>query len=215
MQTYLLTNEVATLIRQSYQAEDSKLSLGNTVKQAYQHALLAFYELIQLYGKNTVPKQIDVVLQGKSAEEMIWHFIEKSKAIVLLSNLKDAEAKVLGKIPAQLLQIEENIKAQLNYLNKTITDQEAKPPEQQNTELLFDCKEKQFDYNEQWRQLTAQLEKDYPDYYQLKHQTNLSSIAELRSTLSLQTALLNYFVGDDYVYVATLTTTQLYVTPNC
>ena len=211
LQTYLLTNEVATLIRQSYQAEDSKLSLGNTVKQAYQHALLALYEVTQLCGKNTVPKQIDVVLQGKSAEEMIWHFIEKSKAIVLLSNLKDAEAKVLGKIPAQLLQIEENIKAQLNYLNKTITDQEAKPPEQQNTELLFDCKEKQFDYNEQWRQLTAQLEKDYPDYYQLKHQTNLSSIAELRGTLSPQTALLNYFVGDDYVYVATLTTTQLYV----
>lgn len=131
-----LADELANRMRHSYQTEESKLTLGNTLKQAYQYALLIFYEVAQTFKDATLPQQITLALQGKTPNETIWHFIEKSKTTVLLAKLTDAEAKVLGKIPAQLLQTEEDIKIQLNNLNQTIANQEAKPQQQQNTEFL-------------------------------------------------------------------------------
>lgn len=144
-----------------------------------------------------------------SPAQHAWYFIEKSKAMVLLNNLKDADAKVQAQIPAELLEKEYNIRIELLYLQRTIAEKKVKQDNSNNQEFINECLNKQFEYNLQWQALIEQFEKEYPDYFNLKHQTKLPEPDQIREYLSPDTMLINYFVGQECIYISTLTKSKL------
>jgi CHAT domain-containing protein len=146
---------------------------------------------------------------SQSPAEHAWHFIEKSKAMVLLNTLKDADAKVNAQIPAELLEKEYDLRVELLYLERTIVEQEVKRGNERDQAFIDKCRIEQFDYNEKWQQLIAQFEGDYPDYFNLKHQTKLPSINQIRQYLLPQTLVINYLIVKQHFYICTLSTTNI------
>ena len=61
-----------------------------------------------------------------------------------------------------------------------------------------------FDLQTRYDALISQFEKDYPDYYNLKYQTNTASILEIQNQLPAKTALVEYFIGDSSIYIFTI-----------
>ena len=138
-----------------------------------------------------------------------WHFIEKSKAMVLLNTLKDADAKAKAQIPNELLEKEYDLRVELIYLQRTIAEQETKQGDDRDQNFIDECHSKQFAYNEQWQALITQFERDYPDYFNLKHQTRLPDITQIRQFLDAQSIIINYLVGKKHIYTCTLTLSNL------
>lgn len=148
-------------------------------------------------------------MQSYDAAQHAWHFIEKSKAMVLLNTLKDADAKTNSQIPDELLKEEYDLRVELLYLQRSIAEQEMKKEEARDKGFIDECQSKLFEYNEKWQGLINRFEREYPDYFNLKHQTRLPELAQYKPFLTPQSLLINYLVGTQYIYVCTLSATAL------
>jgi len=89
------------------------------------------------------------------------------------------------------------LKIALTFYNKQLNDaveyEEADEIDRLNTIL--------FDERQQYTQLINQLENNYPDYYRLKYQQNITQLKDVQKILDRKTALLEYFVGDSAIYI--------------
>jgi len=125
--------------------------------------------------------------------------LEKAKAFMLLSAIQNNKAKIVSNLPEELLQKEKQLKIELTYLEKNIQREETKA--NKNEVLIQKWQNEFFDHHQQYLQLLEQLETDYPDYYQLKYDTKTVTPTELQSILQENQVIINYFVGEDKLYI--------------
>lgn len=149
--------------------------------------------------------------------EQAYIFAEKSKATLLLHHLQDNKAKIEAKLPSELVDQEYDLKVELNYLEQSIKRLEAQPEETRNQDLLKEYRDDYFEAIRQYDQLTEQLKEDYPDYHYLKYNTKTISIADLQAHcqqhLSPNTLLIEYFVGEEQIYIITIAAQHFVITP--
>ncbi len=188
-QTYQLIIQYITRLRRSYKAEGSKLLLAKETQKIFENALLTTHQLLKNAPANTLAYQ----------QEM-FYISEQSKAIVLLSNLQETQAKTLAHIPKDLLQQEKEYQIELNFLAKSIAKQEAKK-EKKDIALFRQFQSQYLDYKRRYDQLIEQFEHNYPDYFQLKHNTKVVSITDIRQQLSSDGVLLSYFIGEKNYFI--------------
>lgn len=186
--------------RQDYKAYDSKLDLGEQLVGIYEKAIEVAFALSKLANSNI-----------KNPLQAAFTFAEKSKAILLLSDLKGAEA--MGNIPEKLRHKEETLKRDLADLDKKI--QEAKT--QKNTKKLRQLEEEHFDQQQVYLQLISQFEKEYPDYFQLKYNLEVASVEQLQAHLQTSnkasqapqhffpTTILSFYVGEQFIFIFQVT----------
>ncbi|MFK7905702.1 MAG: CHAT domain-containing protein, partial [Chitinophagales bacterium] len=157
------------------------------------------------------------------------------KAILLLSSLKDSEAKATTNIPKELLEKEKQVKIELNYLDKSIATQEVKG-DKKDEELLSKFQSQHFDYKQEYDQLIEQFEADYPEYFRLKYSVETASVEEVQSYLNSihsprfkswatngehdnsaikqysHSALISYHIAEEsiYIFIITANTYQIH-----
>ncbi len=188
-----------TKISKGYQSDFSKLFLSKENTAIYSKSVEVAYAMWQ---QN----------QEESYLKKLFGFVEKAKANVLLSAVKEDFAKMSAKIPPELLQREKQFKIKLTFLDKNIQREETKPNEEEKDEKqLLEWKNQYFDYHQQYLQLIQQFEQDYPDYYQLKYETQTASIEELQESLTENQVMLNYFVGEKHYYLFFITSNDFEV----
>ncbi len=219
LSTIHLATNLISQIRQSYKAEGSKHTLAEKAVETYNLAIQIALKTAEIY--QTLPSipqhsefnNIPYTVQG--AKELAFDFSEQSKSILLLSSLKDTEAKTAANIPEDLLKKEKQVKIELNYLDKSITTQEAKG-NQKDEELLSKFQSQHFDYKQQYDELIEQFESDYPEYYRLKYAVETATVEEVQNYLNTQTsplppskgefsALISYHIAEDFIYIFTIT----------
>ncbi|QQS30478.1 MAG: CHAT domain-containing protein [Sphingobacteriales bacterium] len=207
--TSSVSSQLLDQMRQSYRAEGSKLTLAQSAQKVHtqaidlcwkiaelQHLSLQedFNRLQQLNPEHTLPVP-------EMAFQYAFRCSEKSKAVVLLGNLIDKEARFAAGIPAYLLEQEYHLRVETTYLEKQIAEEESKFKHNQNEELLTNWKTRYFECKHQYDALVEQFEHQYPDYYVLKYQTDTAAISDLQQTLSSDTFLLEYFITQQYIYL--------------
>lgn len=125
---------------------------------------------------------------------------EKNKSILLLEDISDKTAKSLAINDKVVLDKEEQ-------LSQLIATQEKELYEEESRGKFADLKritsihDQLFSLKKSKDSLTHFLEQKYPDYFELKHELQVATIADLQKNITdEQTALLEYFISRRAIY---------------
>ncbi len=197
--TYDLSLKMIERLRSAYQGEDSKLIISGDKKNTYSNALFA---QVKLYQKT----------KSQDALEQAFSFSEKGKSAVLLSHLRDKDARNTGRIPQDLLNRDASLKSEIYFYNKQIHDQKiAVNPDEAKIKMwnsrIFDLSQKQ-------EELIRSIEKDYPLYYNMKYDNSVTSIETIQKKLSPTQAIVEYSLTDSSLFAFAITNNkkQLFTT---
>ena len=185
LETYQLANQWIDSLQTSYVLEGSQLFWSKRFKEVYEGTIKQAYHLYELTGEK---KYINVA----------FAVAEKSKALLLLEGLKDTESQAVAGLPDSLVQKEKDLKLEVAFYEKSL--QTARGKEQEKRIQLYQSY--MADKRLALGNLKEQMERDYPDYYQLKYANTNVSIAQLQAEmLTEQNAFIEYFVGDSTAFV--------------
>ncbi|MDP4289486.1 MAG: CHAT domain-containing protein [Bacteroidota bacterium] len=132
-----------------------------------------------------------------------FRFSEKSRSAVMLSYLREIEARQIGKIPAPLQNYERTLNIDIADYQKFIFDQKQSKFPDKNKLEFFD--NKLFQLNQKHDSLVHLIEKKYPSYYSLKYDKNVISIDDVASRLSRKQAFLEYYMSDTALFAFVIT----------
>ncbi len=174
-------------LRQLKANEKDKISLGRTAAEVYEDAVRVSHTLGQ------------VAFKKKGINEKAFYFAEKSKSAVLLDAISDSEAKDFAGIPREQLDKEKSLKADITFYEQLLAKNENPEREQQYRNELFTL-------NNQYRDFVQNLERSYPEYYNLKFSTASASVSDVQSVLAENSALVSYFVAtkSNRLYIFTI-----------
>ncbi|HQQ83212.1 MAG TPA: CHAT domain-containing protein [Cyclobacteriaceae bacterium] len=164
-------------IRNHSTNEADKLELGNAATDVFES------------GVRVTAALSEMSLKPGPYREEAFYFAEKSKSAVLQQSIADAEAKSFAGIPPTLLNEEKQLKAELALLNQQLSQTNTQQEGNRLREQLFRT-------NETYRQFTQKLEKDFPDYFNLKFNTTAPSVAALQHILAEDVTVVSYFVSE-------------------
>jgi len=179
-------------IRKGHRSDHSKLS----ILQKYLKSFQVGTEIIHSIWTNT---------QEKATEEKAFDLIERAKAVLLLSSMQEGIAKTNALIPADLLQKEKELRKQLGLLEKAIQQKEAEQVEESQVSAKeIEIRSLQVDYLESqqtYLQLMEELEANYPDYFQLKYETQTASILQIQTLLQAGELLIQYSLYKEVLFI--------------
>ncbi|RIK71459.1 hypothetical protein DCC62_21800, partial [candidate division KSB1 bacterium] len=202
LHTALATSQLAVKLidqtRRGYKAEGAKLFLAERATEIYEQAIQIAHALYRAAG-------------NPQYQELAWQFAEKSRAGILLDALAEAEAKKFAGIPDSLLAKERRLRAELAFYEKRLLEEESKGKAVDSTKALS-WQAQLFDLKRAYEDLLTQLETNYPNYFNLKYQSKMSDAAQIyEQLLDDRTALVEYFVGRDSLYIFTFKNNQLHL----
>lgn len=181
LNTYQTALRLIDKIRIEQQYDESAFSLLRTARPIYEGAIEAAY--------------------AAKHPELAYQFMEKSKAVVLLTALRDAGAKITAGIPDTLLNSEKELKIQISYNERRLS--EAQLDDKQ--EKIKEYNAVLFEKREQLQKFLSQLEADYPEYYTIKYNTDVADIDELKNKLKAEKSVaIEYFMGDNTLYACVI-----------
>ena len=191
--SYTLSLKMIEMLRSTYQDENSKLFISENEKTTYTNALLS---QVKLYNKTHNPADLDEA----------FCLSEKGKSAVLLSHLRDKEAKSIGRIPENLLNKDASLKSEIYFYNKQIHDQKitAKPDDAK----IKMWNSRIFDLSRKRDELIKSIEKNYPAYYNLKYDNSVISINDIQKKLSPELAIIEFTLTDSTLYTFAITSTS-------
>ena len=160
-------------IRRLKTNEADKIALGERANEVYEDGIRTSVELAEVSWKKQV------------YHERAFYFAEKSKSSVLLEAIADANAKSFANIPDQVIAQEEDLKTDIAYFKQLL----AKEQTQSVQDQLFSLESEYQDF-------TKSLEKNYPQYYNLKYNVNIPSISAISGMLGENEAVLSYFIAE-------------------
>lgn len=182
-----LCDKLIDELRRHNTHESDKITLGVMASEVYADGVRIAY----LAALNAFKKQ--------SYYELAFYYAEKSKGAVLLDAISDSHAKSFAGISPSLLEKEQELKAALALASRRLAEKPSEQVERQLRETAFDLKR-------EYDTFIANLEREYPEYFNLKFNVKAPTVAELKALLPSATALISYFIDDkkDHLYIFVL-----------
>lgn len=188
IETLLVADKLIESIRNLRINKQDKIALGNRATEIYETGLRISYTISEF------------PLQKRNYKEQAFYFAERNKASVLLAAIADTKAKHFAGIPDSLLEKEQTIQTQIAYFEQQI---QSHPISQNNIEsnkkntifqdsILIYLRTELINYQNQAKEFTSLLEKQYPNYFSLKYNTQIADIPKIQAQLDEETALLLY-----------------------
>ena len=147
----------------------------------------AISTLVALYEQSGAPNYL----------ERAFMYAEKNKATRLAQALKEADARQVGRIPQELLYSEQQLRIDLAFYKKKLYESQE---DTKDSLRQRNIRGKIFSLTHEYDSLIMHMEQAYPDYYQLKYQTSIISVADMQKELASDEAVLEYMVGDSMIY---------------
>lgn len=169
--------------------QSSRLIQAKTIMPFIENALKVQYEYQQL---------------NKDYESNAFKFMELNKASVLMQSINESQALKKAGIPVDSLRKEKSLRVQITEIKKkkdTYTTVDGKGLEKFDKEI--NILKDQHDY------LFRQFESNYPSYKNLKYQSSDLQLREVQNQLDTENAILQYFIGDNTIYVMTIQKEQV------
>ena len=190
--TYRLVSQLTDILRNSYKAEGSKLSLAKEATAIFEKAIST---TLRLYAATARDEY----------KATAFLFAEKSKANILLAALVESQAKQFAGIAPALLDQERQLRINLAFYERGLVEEQMKGSNIDSARVLR-WQSQAFDLKRDYEALILQFEEQYPEYYNLKYQVETASVDEVqRLLLDEETALVEYFSGHDSLYLFAIT----------
>ncbi|MBL6446836.1 CHAT domain-containing protein [Fulvivirga sp. 29W222] len=181
VETYEKAVELIDKIRMSFQDADSKQFLSSVTLSSYEEGIQAATLAYQ-------------VTSDTKYFEKAFYFAEKSKANQLVQVVKDISSKYFAGIPKDIIEHENQLKGRVYYWKHTLQDSDDADFKVKAQKNLLESKER-------YEKFIKGLEKEYPEYYQVKYTSKTIGIHDIRSELAKGEVLIEYFYGDQHLYV--------------
>lgn len=196
-QTYQASLDLIPSLRKSYRQEGSKELLSPKVLPLFENAI-----------------DIALILFNETNDKKYLHeafqFVEGNKAVLLLESMNENAAIKNSGIPDSLIKKEFELSLEIIHFEKLKNEEEQKI--ESDEKYLDNFNKKIFQLNREYQTLIESLEKEFPKYREFKHKTELVSVEELQKKLpNSTTALIEYFVGHQQVYIFTITSNDFSV----
>lgn len=176
-QTLQSADTLVDNIRHHSENENDKIELGGLANDVYED------------GVRIAQAISEITLESRSYRELAFYFREKSKSAVLQESIADAQAKSFSGIPNELLEDEKNKKSAIALLVQKLASKPGADEEKRLRGLLFAA-------NTEYEQFVKKLERDFPEYYNLKFRPTTASVSDVQKTLSRDQAVISYFLGE-------------------
>lgn len=166
-------------IRHHSTDESDKLSLGSLASEVYEAGVRVAFAMSEM------------TLDSKIYREVAFYFAEKSKSAVLQESIADAQAKSFSGIPTELLNEEKELKSAIAFLNQKLSQKPTANEEKYLRETLFQL-------NNDYASFTKKLERDYPNYYNLKFNYSSPTVSEVQKALTEKQGVLSFFIDEKF-----------------
>ncbi len=126
---------------------------------------------------------------------------ERSKSMLLMESMQEANANAFGGVPPELIAAEENLRYNISLADKKRLDailMEEEEEQKAQEDLIFE-------YNLQLDALKHTFEEKYPKYAALKYTSKISTLATTQQQLDANTCLIEYFEGTMNLYIFSIT----------
>jgi CHAT domain-containing protein/lipopolysaccharide biosynthesis regulator YciM len=193
-QTYCSADTLAGQIQYNYSDENDKVAFTSKARQLYQAAL-------------SVCLQVYELSKEKSYLNKAFYFAERGKASVLSATLAESKAKNFAGIADSLLTQDQQLRTQIAAYTQKVA-QELTKGEALDSSRLNNYQSLLFAAHRQQEGLIGKLEKEYPQYYNLKYQPATVTPVQVQSVMDEKTAIVEYAVADSLLYIFTLTQTN-------
>ncbi|MCU0416224.1 MAG: CHAT domain-containing protein [Cytophagaceae bacterium] len=178
LNTYYAADTILTEIRKIRKGKKDKINASRWASELNERAVDVAYKLSQ---NSTRPQQY---------LKDCFYFMEKNKSAVLQQAISDAQAKSFGGIPDSLLAKEEEYQIQLTWLEQQLL---------KTTDTLNDItsiKASYFSLKREYENFIQALEKQYPDYFQLKYASAIPSVESIQQKLKIDEAMVVYLSSE-------------------
>jgi len=187
---YVLCFDLIDQLRTGLIAETSQMLLQFKSSGIYKEAInncLALYDLTH----------------EKTWLEQAFQISERSRSMVLLSELKDATAKVSWSVPESLIKAEKEIRRNVSLYRNNILEEENQPDPDENK--LDYLRSSLFLLEKKHDSLRTHFERFYPEYYGYRYDYSVVPVAKLQKILKENEAVIEYALDKDYVYIFLVT----------
>ena len=184
LNTYEVAMRLIDNMRFGLSTEEFKKKITAKYASVYEGAVETAY---RLYEINSDKKYLGVAFKAS----------ERNKAFLLQEALSDTKAKKFGGIPAALLEREKDIKVAISYYEDLIQKEQAR----NDNRFVDEFKSEVFSLRRELEMLTQKFEKEYPQYYALKYNTEPIDLENLQESLAANTTIAEYLVGERNMYV--------------
>ncbi len=195
MKSYRLAMDLIDTLRVGFLEQGSKQSLQENHLQVYERSLAAAQKLFHLDGST-------------AHLATAFKVMEKSKAFLLLTSLRESTARSFANIPAALWQKEQDLKYNLAFC-------ETKAQNEQDESKKLEWRQKAFLLNKTYDSLMMRISQDHPQYHQLKYNTSVIALSALQKSMSKDQMILQYFTGEKDLHALAVTSNDqmLYSVP--
>ncbi|MEM6344041.1 MAG: CHAT domain-containing tetratricopeptide repeat protein [Bacteroidota bacterium] len=189
LQLYQRLKSLIRYNRNSFKADNSRLFLASQTLPIYEKAIRLCYQRFQ-------------VDKDQRYLEEAYSFSELGKATLLREALRSNKARNHFSVPDSLQNKERSYQIDIAYYKEQLF---LNPLDQAKNEAdssqIASWQEKLFGLENQYRQLSEQLEKDYPRYYEEKYAITDWTLQDLQKQLSSSQLLIEYFWGQENLYI--------------
>lgn len=168
--------------KSDYQYSSDKINLVENTFPLFESALDANYSLFKKTGN------IKYLKRG-------FFLMEKSKSVLLTEALQASKANNFSMVPDSLLEKERRLRIEITSFEKELKINKNDAEKLKNK--IFEIKQEQYN-------AVSYISKNYPDYHQLRYESNVVNIESLLKEITKNQALINYFYGDDAIYVISI-----------
>ncbi|MEM7550347.1 MAG: CHAT domain-containing tetratricopeptide repeat protein [Bacteroidota bacterium] len=178
LKTLEIADRLADELRQTSTNENDKIALGKFTASIYEAGVRISFEMYQKAFRDK-----------DSYLEKAFFFSERSKSAALLEAISDTKAKSFSNIPENLLSEELNLKSSIAFYEQKLAEKPKEGLERSYRAQLFN-------YKRDYEEFITKLEKDYPQYYDLKYSSNIPRIVDVQSKLTEGSLLVSYFFDE-------------------
>jgi CHAT domain-containing protein len=175
--TLELCDKIIEKMRQTALNKNDKIALGKIAAEVYEDAIRVSLGMSL------------IVLKKDIYRKKAFNFAEKSKSYTLLQSISESNAKNFAKIPKELTDQEKQIKEDIAYIEQKLAN---KPKASEEASL----RNQLFELNRQYDNFSKELEKKFPEYYNLKYNVNIADVNSLQELIDKEAVLLSYFIGE-------------------
>ncbi len=146
-------------------------------------------------GASLYMKAVEVCYLLNRPEEA-FHFMERNKALLLLEDLTNEEAKEMANLPQKLAEREFHLKREIFLSENDL--QETRNEEQ---EVIAQLKDSVSASKYRYEQFVDSLNQSYPDYAKFKNKVDILTFNELQSNyISDEGVVLHYILNEEDGY---------------
>jgi len=178
--------DLIQILRVSFADADSKIAITQNYRDILLNGLTAGIGLYRLNKDSSVLNQA-------------FTFAELSHAAILNESMREAEARITGKVPASLIQKEKEKDMAIYSAEQIILmeSQQAHP----DTATIAYWNGRLFGLRRDKSDFIQSLERNYPSYYEMKYSNHVITTGDLLKSIGKNEAVIEYVLADTTLYI--------------